>query len=555
MIAGGSGYTSAPTVTFTGGGATTQATGVAILSGGVVTGVSITSNGAGYASAPTVTFTGGGFATPATATATFYDPVFQALATNPGNYQLVGDSNGVIAIKSITYTPGPFIAGEAPTGTITLTFYTPLPDDRYTLTIDDGIMDQAGNKLDGESNAAQPNGAPTFPSGNGVPGGNFVARFTVDSRPEIGTWSGGNEYIDTNGNGTFDPTNTDATNRDLVYALGYTNDTIFAGNFGPTYTGSAVDGFSKLAAYGKVGGSYRWLYTNDAGQLVKYLVDPSGIQGIPVAGNWTGIKADGDRVGLFDTKTNTWYFDTTGAGVITPASIDPAAKVKSLMPAGGYPIVGDFDGDGHVDLGEFQSVAGKFYFQLWDHATGKYDIVKSFSVRGEPIGNGYQLGARTIPVAADMDQDGITDVGLYVPNGTGGTGTPTSQWFWIVSDDPATDTNGLPLKQLRKTGFVNVLQMRASPAGLLSPFSPFVPWLGGNLYATFGNTYAEPVVGNFDPPINPSGKLATTPAPLTVNLAGTPATTISCSVLEAKRALTWFRSTAWLRRSPPHRSR
>ena len=135
-----------------------------------------------------------------------------------------------------------------------------------------------------------------------------------------------------------------------------------------------------------------------------------------------------------------------------------------------------------------------------------------------PVGNGYQLGARTIPVAADMDRDGITDVGLYVPDGTGGTGTPTSQWFWIVSDDPATDTNGLPLKQLRKTGTVNVLQMRASP----SPFSPFVPWLGGNLYAAFGNTYAEPVVGNFDPPINPSGKLATTPAPLTVNLAGTP---------------------------------
>ena len=86
--------------------------------------------------------------------------------------------------------------------------------------------------------------------------------------------------------------------------MGYTNDTIFAGNFGPPTPAGAADGFSKLAAYGKVGGSYRWLYTNDAGQVVKYVVDPAGIQGIngSVAGNWTGNPADGDRVGLFDSK-------------------------------------------------------------------------------------------------------------------------------------------------------------------------------------------------------------------------------------------------------------
>ena len=70
-----------------------------------------------------------------------------------------------------------------------LTFANPLPDDRYTLTIKDNVVDPAGNKLDGESNAIEPNGAPSFPSGDGQPGGNFVARFTVDSRPEIGTWS------------------------------------------------------------------------------------------------------------------------------------------------------------------------------------------------------------------------------------------------------------------------------------------------------------------------------------------------------------------------------
>ncbi len=51
-------FTAAPTVTFSGGGATTQATGVAVLSSsGAVKSVTINDGGEGYTSAPTVTFT------------------------------------------------------------------------------------------------------------------------------------------------------------------------------------------------------------------------------------------------------------------------------------------------------------------------------------------------------------------------------------------------------------------------------------------------------------------------------------------------------------------
>ncbi|HEY3343706.1 MAG TPA: hypothetical protein VGJ97_02195 [Anaerolineaceae bacterium] len=58
----GSGYTSAPTLTFTGGGATgvASATAKINLATGVVTGVTITNAGYGYTTAPTVAFTGGG---------------------------------------------------------------------------------------------------------------------------------------------------------------------------------------------------------------------------------------------------------------------------------------------------------------------------------------------------------------------------------------------------------------------------------------------------------------------------------------------------------------
>ncbi len=56
---GGSGYTSAPDVTFSGGGGT-GATAEATVEAGVVTGITITSGGSGYTNSPDVIITGGG---------------------------------------------------------------------------------------------------------------------------------------------------------------------------------------------------------------------------------------------------------------------------------------------------------------------------------------------------------------------------------------------------------------------------------------------------------------------------------------------------------------
>lgn len=64
----GSAYTTAPTVSFTGGGGS-GAVGTATIEDGQVTGVTITNPGSGYTSAPTVSFTGGeGSGAAATAT-------------------------------------------------------------------------------------------------------------------------------------------------------------------------------------------------------------------------------------------------------------------------------------------------------------------------------------------------------------------------------------------------------------------------------------------------------------------------------------------------------
>lgn len=69
VTGGGSGYTSAPTVTFSGGGAYKQAQGIAQISAGAVTNIILTDPGRGYTGAPTIALTGGGGSS-ATATAT-----------------------------------------------------------------------------------------------------------------------------------------------------------------------------------------------------------------------------------------------------------------------------------------------------------------------------------------------------------------------------------------------------------------------------------------------------------------------------------------------------
>ncbi len=415
-----------------------------------------------------------------------------------GDFQVVGDSNGIIPIKSITFYPTQVVAGLPARGYVDLLFYTPLPDDRYTLTVTDGITDIAGNKLDGESNAAEPNGGPTFPSGNGKPGGNFVARFTVNSRPHIGTWSGGNTWMDTNGNMTWDPNNTDASNRDLSYAIGYASDKDFAGNFAvPTalngpYATVVVNGFDKLSAYGLVNNSYRWLIENDAGVPIISYTNPNQINGQPVAGDWnpTGTAPAGhDEVGLFD-GTN---WDLYTGGLYGDGFGGTLTKVPVWQP--GYPIVGNFDGSGHISLATYNINTETFYFQLWSSATKTWSIHQSIYVGGE----GIQLGVNTRPVAADLDQDGITDIGLYTPVSTGGTSNSPSDWYFWVSNDPATNTAGLPLAQKRIIGQVNTLN---------HPFSE-TP-LGHDIFAQMGNNYALPIVGLFDPPI---GGTQTTPTP------------------------------------------
>lgn len=94
IVDGGTGYSSAPSVAFSGGGGS-GATGTAIISSGIVTGVTITNTGTGYTSSPTITFTGTN-TTPASAVALLVDASF---AYNPVPYDF--DFELYVMVKNV----------------------------------------------------------------------------------------------------------------------------------------------------------------------------------------------------------------------------------------------------------------------------------------------------------------------------------------------------------------------------------------------------------------------------------------------------------------------
>lgn len=381
----------------------------------------------------------------------------------PGNFVLVGDATGNVAISQIVLVNDPVVDGQPATASIELRFASPLLDDRYSLVIKDGVVDPAGNPLDGESNALQPNAGPNFPSGNTLPGGDFVARFTVDSRPEIGNYSAGSAFIDANGNWVIDPQGlaADYSNRDLVFQIGTISDSLFAGKFEPVGAANNNDGYDKLGAYGydNVAKKYRFLLDfNYDGVTDLSVVSAFQVNAKPVAGNFATTR-NGDEIGLFDGTA--WYIDDVG---------DNQLHRKIVSNMRGQPFVGDFNGDGKDDFATFDAKTNIFYFDT--NRDGQTD--DTLTVTG-PLNT-----VTEIPVAGDLNLDGIDDLGLRVTNRQGSPTPNIAEWYFWISD---------------VTG-------QALPHNLFQPFAPDP--LGNDLFAAFGDYFSLPIIGNFDPPVSAS---------------------------------------------------
>ena len=423
--------------------------------------------------------------------------LFLATAVEEGHFSLVGDANGVIPILAVnivtaTSRNGLTITNSLPGGAAILglelvvhqvgadgVLYSaddvgePLPDDRFTLVASDSLTDYAGNALDGESGATAPfdgndfNAAtpPVFPTGDGSRGGDFAARFTNDTVAELGVWAAGNVWVDTNGNFHFDPENTDASNRDITYSLGFVTDDVFAGNFIEAPAGTA-DGFDKIGAYGFVGGVWRWLIDTDNDGVVD--IDNSntlaGVNGLPIVGRFDGNNVNGDEVGVFTGTT--WYLDSDHSFTIDAADTSFSGDMRGL------PTVGDFDGDGLDDLATWHD--DHFYIDFAvDGLDGDADADFEFGF----------IGTREAPIAADFDGDDIDDIGLWVPGREGITPREGAEWFVLISHG---------------SGIASHIRFDARLGINVADFEPDP--FGYDLSATFGDEYARPVVGNFDPP-------------------------------------------------------
>ncbi len=402
-------------------------------------------------------------------------------AQDPDNYFLVGDFTGEVRIREVKVEPLPLTKGAPPAANIELIFDRPLPDDRYTLFVSDEITDAQGNSLDGETDENEP----TFPTGDGEPGGNFKAKFIVDSRPEIGSRAGTDINVDINGNRFWDPFSLgDPSNVDLVFNLpvvdgdgapaagGFgTHDQLLAGKFVKPGGDPPERLFDQLAAFGFVPAqnAFRWLIDTDGDGVIELGTDivatqpalPAGLgfniaSAQAIAGEFDSTRP-GDEIGLYNVGK--WAFDTNGDRVITDADL---FITNNLV---GYPVVGDFDGDARDDLAVFSS--NTWSFDLANNGFGSADRTLLW---GLPA-------AQDRPLAADMDQDGIDDIGLWLP---GAASTP-AKFRFLVSNDLAGTR--------RVVGNINTL----NHAFLQAPS-------GNDIYIEFGGEGSRPIVGNFGPP-------------------------------------------------------
>jgi hypothetical protein len=183
ITGGGSSYTSAPTVSFSGGSGS-NAAGTAYVSSGVVEYVRITNFGSGYTSAPTVSFSGGGGSS-ATATATINGDDDQGHGTYCA--QCVGGDGHGGAFSSGSGGQGPGVAKECKFYGVKVLINIGGNGSGYTSDIVAGVNaiiahnDSANGNYKGSARPSVIN----FSIGHGVP--NSGATYFYDD--ETGSWS------------------------------------------------------------------------------------------------------------------------------------------------------------------------------------------------------------------------------------------------------------------------------------------------------------------------------------------------------------------------------
>ncbi len=437
-----------------------------------------------------------------------YEAIHETIAHQLGNYELVGQHSGPIEFDAVTVKNDEVVLGETATGTVTLHFEAPLPDDRYTLIVRDTLVDPAIRPLDGETNAITPVDEDEFRSGNGVPGGDFVGEFTIDTRVEVGTFYAGSFWLDLNGNGIFDPDNPDPLNRDAVYQFGENEELVDKTVIGD-WDG---DGFDEIGLFAldKSTGTYRFrLDRNSNGifdpgngpgddPLAFEFLPNSGAGVEPVVGDWDD---DGtDNIGVL--STGQWILDLDDNGVIDYAT--------ELFPTNfsGLPFAGDWDGSGVVRVGSYDMQAGKFRFDINDDKI--FDPTSDLEIE-------YRVPGLERPLVGDFDADFDTNIGLLIADTQTASPGLIAQWLLDLGDPAAN-----PLLELTDTfdGSDDFADLGSPGDGKFQPAptgNTGTPLVYQDVFFQVRDARFTPVVGNFDlpltRPVDPDATIAPPPPP------------------------------------------
>ncbi|HEX4054084.1 MAG TPA: autotransporter-associated beta strand repeat-containing protein [Tepidisphaeraceae bacterium] len=393
---GGVGYTSAPTVTLSGGGGT-GATAVATISGGAVTGITVTNPGIGYWGTPSVSLSGGGDSTAATVTANqddFTVVATEALLAGSGYtsaptaaaYSILNpDALATVVAPSITAVLDPLyiqssstitdntggsvvvpipVIGTATTGTATLDLEGSSTNDAISGSISDGSGGGKVAILESGTGTWTLSNVNTYTGGTTVNTGTLVASVS-------GALPNGEGLVN---NGTTDIEGNETLGANGVSALSGAG----ALNIGTPTTPATVQ-----LAVGS-GGATQGSLTIFAGSVLNIgnnhivLSDPSGSIDSTIRaylsagynnGNWNGTSATGGAINTSSptgTKYGIGYADGADGGIsgITSGQLE----VK-------YTLYGDANLDGSVNSIDFGDMAANFgkSGKVWDQGDFNYD--------------------------------------------------------------------------------------------------------------------------------------------------------------------------------------
>ncbi|HEV3438933.1 MAG TPA: choice-of-anchor Q domain-containing protein [Gemmata sp.] len=467
---GGSGFTKAPTVTFTGGGGT-GATGTAIISHGKVIGVTITNPGTGFIAAPTISFSGGGKGAAATATLTSESgglSITGAVIADNKSLDSIGggvanSGDGAVTIASTTIannfagTTGGGFSDENNQGSLVIS---------NSLFMDNVAASDGGGIFVGspdttiinsqiEDNISGANGGGIFAGGAKL----TVQASTISNNTTSG--NGGGIEIETSGGGVANGSsitnstitgNTALNNNDRASGGGISTAAGFTGSLflqNDTINGNGAGNGGGVASDGSAGSSIVVQNTIIAGNFGN-----NGVNGADAVGAFT--DDGGNLIGTSGTGSGNTGF--TASTTQTGIAADPLDPLLGPLQDNGGPTVGA-TGDSITLQTEALLPGSKAIAK--GIAGGPMVDERGFSVVGEAQGTSPDVGAFQF-------QNATLSVGLVASSPT--TSVGDSETFTITVSN--TSANAIP----NDNSFVTV----TLPSNLMITMVPSGAMVTGN---------------------------------------------------------------------------